>query len=301
VPATPERNVSFDINDFDETLPAPCEWDVKRLAASIAPAARSLSLSDSKGRDCAVAMTRSYRKQIRRCSGMNPLRVWYEQVTSEDVIDMLPGAEQNVVRKRIDKAPSGTGPDLDFPKLTEAVAGRVRIREQPPLIFHPEITRSEEFDETLAGIFNDYRATLPEDRRTILDRFRIVDAAIKVVGVGSVGRRCWILLLMSESNDPLFQPFKEAVASVLEPFAGASLHAHHGQRVVVGQRMMQPASDIFLGWVTAPNGRQFYVRQMREAKMKPLVETFDAELLEIYAEALAGCSPAPMPRHPRSG
>ncbi len=283
--ATPERNVIFDINDFDETLPAPWEWDVKRLAASIVLAARSIGLSDSKGRDCAVAMTRTYRKQVRRYSGMNPLRVWYEQVTSEDMIDMLPGAQQNVLRKRIDKATSGTGSDLDFPRLTEAVAGRVRIREQPPLIFHPEVTRSEEFDETLAGIFNDYRATLPEDRRTLLDRFRIVDAAIKVVGVGSVGRRCWILLLMSESNDPLFLQFKEAVASVLEPFAGASLHAHHGERVVVGQRLMQPASDIFLGWVTAPNGRQFYVRQLRDAKIKPLVESFDAELLELYAEA----------------
>jgi uncharacterized protein (DUF2252 family) len=117
----------------------------------------------------------------------------------------------------------------------------------------------------------------------LLDRYRVVDAAIKVVGVGSVGRRCWIVLMMSASNHPLFLQFKEAVASVLEPFAGASAYAHHGQRVVAGQRLMQPASDLFLGWVTGANGKQFYVRQLRDAKIKPLIETFDDELLELYA------------------
>ena len=119
----------------------------------------------------------------------------------------------------------------------------------------------------------------------LLDRYHILDAAIKVVGIGSVGRRCWIALLMSANNDPLFLQFKEAAPSVLEPFAGKSVYSHPGQRVVEGQRLMQPVSDIFLGWVTAPNGRQFYVRQLRDAKIKPLVETFDAELLETYAEA----------------
>jgi uncharacterized protein (DUF2252 family) len=119
----------------------------------------------------------------------------------------------------------------------------------------------------------------------LLDRYRLVDAAIKVVGIGSVGRRCWIALLMSEGNDPLFLQFKEAVESVLEPYAGKNPYTHHGQRVVMGQRLMQPASDIFLGWVTAPNDRQFYVRQLRDAKIKPMVETFDVEMLEVYAMA----------------
>lgn len=134
-------------------------------------------------------------------------------------------------------------------------------------------------------IFRAYRETLPDDRRILLDRYRIVDAAIKVVGIGSVGRRCWIALLMSENNDPLFLQFKEAVESVLEPYAGKSAYSHHGQRVVIGQRLMQPVSDIFLGWVTAPNGRQFYVRQLHDAKIKPVVETFNAEMLDLYAMA----------------
>ena len=174
---------------------------------------------------------------------------------------------------------------MDFPKLGHVVGGQPGIRDAPPLIFHPDIARAPEFKGLLDQILADYRATLAEDRRTLLDRYRPVDAAIKVVGIGSVGRRCWIVLMMSTSNEPLFLQFKEAVASVMEPFAGASAYPHHGQRVVMGQRLMQPTSDIFLGWVTAANGVQFYVRQLRDAKIKPLVETFDAEMLEIYARA----------------
>ena len=176
------------------------------------------------------------------------------------------------------------------------VGGRVRIRDTPPLIYHPEGSRGPEFEEQLKRIFRDYRETLSEDRRVLLDRYHLVDAAIKVVGVGSVGRRCWIVLMMSSCNDPLFLQFKEAVASVLEPYAGESAYPQHGQRVVVGQRLMQPASDLFLGWVTAElSGKQFYVRQLRDAKIKPLVVTFDAELLLSYASHAAGCWRAPMP------
>jgi uncharacterized protein (DUF2252 family) len=283
--ATPERNIIFDINDFDETAPAPWEWDVKRLAASLVLAGRSIGLSDAKSRDCAVASVASYRKRLHEFSEMDPLRLWYSTVSDEDVIGHLPRAAQKGVRKRIAKATAGTGSELDFPKLAGAVGGKVRIHEQAPLIFHPEVSREPDFHATLEKIFADYRETLADDRRTLLDRFRIVDAAIKVVGIGSVGRRCWIALLMSDANDPLFLQFKEAVESVLEPFAGKCAYRHHGQRVVMGQRLMQPASDIFLGWVTAPNGRQFYVRQLRDAKIKPMIETFDGELLELYARA----------------
>ena len=174
---------------------------------------------------------------------------------------------------------------MDFPKLTGSVGGQIRITDQPPLIFHPEATRAAEARATLNQIFKTYRETLADDRRMLLDRYRLLDAAIKVVGVGSVGRRCWIALLMSETNNPLFLQFKEAVQSVLEPYAGKSEYSHHGQRVVMGQRLMQPASDIFLGWVTAPNGRQFYVRQLRDAKIKPLIETFNSEMLNVYSMA----------------
>ena len=283
--ATPERNIVFDINDFDETSPAPWEWDVKRLVASVVLAARSIGLSDGKGRDCAVAAARSYREHIREFSQMDPLRVWYTTISAEDVIEIVPKAWQKGVRKRIDKAADGSGSELDFPKLAGAVGGQIRITDQPPLIFHPEETRAPEAQATLDQIFSAYRETLSDDRRMLLDRYRLVDVAIKVVGVGSVGRRCWIALMMSESNSPLFLQFKESVQSVLEPYTGKSAYHHHGQRVVMGQRLMQPASDIFLGWVTGREGRQFYVRQLRDAKIKPLVETFNAEMLEVYAMA----------------
>jgi uncharacterized protein (DUF2252 family) len=281
--ATPERNIIFDINDFDETSPAPWEWDVKRLVASIVLAARSIGLSDSQGRDSATRAARSYREHMRKFSRMDPLRVWYANVGPEDIIQLSPKAVQKRIRKRIEKAANGSGSELDYPKLAGAVGGQIRITDQPPLIFHPEVTRAPEAKALLDRVFRDYRATLADDRRMLFDRYRLVDAAIKVVGVGSVGRRCWIALFMSEANDPLFLQVKEAAQSVLEPYAGKSAYGHHGQRVVMGQRLMQPASDIFLGWVTAPNGRQFYVRQLRDAKMKPLVETFDAEVLGVYA------------------
>ncbi|WP_199231304.1 DUF2252 domain-containing protein [Falsiroseomonas bella] len=283
--ATPERSVIFDINDFDETLPAPFEWDVKRLAASFVLAARSLGLSDARGRDAAEAAARSYRKRLREFAEMHPTEVWYSRLTAEDVIEGLPKNRRKMVSDRIEKALDRSGSEMDFPKLGQVVGGQPGIRDAPPLIFHPELARAPTFKGVVDTLLAEYRETLAEDRRVLLDRFKPVDAAIKVVGIGSVGRRCWILLMMSTSNEPLFLQFKEAAASVLEPFAGASAYPHHGQRVVMGQRLMQPTSDIFLGWVTSPNGVHFYVRQLRDAKIKPLVETFDAEMLEIYAKA----------------
>jgi uncharacterized protein (DUF2252 family) len=280
--ATPERNIIFDINDFDETSPAPWEWDVKRLAASMVLAARSIGLSDSKGRDCAQTAARSYREHMREFSRMDPLRVWYSNISAEDIIDIIPKNVQKRFRKRIAKATAGSGSELDFPKLAGTVAGQTRITDQPPLIFHPEEIRAPETWEELERILRAYRETLADDRRMLLDRYRLVDVAFKVVGVGSVGRRCSIALLMSEANDPLFLQFKEAGESVLEPYAGKSVYKHHGQRVVMGQRLMQPASDIFLGWVTGRTGQALYVRQLRDAKIKPLVEAFDAEVLDLY-------------------
>lgn len=217
---------------------------------------------------------------------MNPLEVWYAKVTAEDVIGTLPAARQKVARDRIDAALERAGSELDFPKLATVVGGRAAIRDAPPLIFHPERSRDPEFTPIIEKVFADYRMTLQDDRRVLLDRYVVVDAAIKVVGIGSVGRRCWIVLLMSAGSDPLFLQFKEAVASVLEPHAGASVYPHPGQRVVNGQRLMQPVADIMLGWVTAEiSGKHFYVRQLRDAKIKPLVESFDADLLTLYAKA----------------
>jgi len=283
--ATPERNVIFDINDFDETLPAPWEWDIKRLVASFVLAARAAGLSDVQGREMAETCARSYRKNIGKFATMHPLDVWYSRVTAADILDLLSPGEQKRVQARIDAALKKSGSEMDFPKLAGVVHGRLAIRDTPPLIYHPEVARAPDFLDMLGKLFEAYRETLPDDRRVLLDRYQLVDAALKVVGVGSVGRRCWIALMMSDSNEPLFLQYKEAVASVLEPYAGASLFPQHGQRVVVGQRLMQPTSDLFLGWVTGLNGRHFYVRQLRDAKIKPLVETMNATLLRTYAKA----------------
>ena len=284
--ATPERNIVFDINDFDETLPAPWEWDVKRLVASFVLAARSNNLSDSAGRDAAVAAARSYRERLREVAEMSPLEAWYAHIGLEDFLGLIDDADvKKRVQRRVEKAQEDRASDVDFPKLAEMVGGQVQIKDQPPLIFHPDWSREKEFREAAEKSIADYRETLQDDRRALLDRYRLVDLAVKVVGIGSVGRYCAIGLFMSSSNQPLFLQFKQAVPSVLEPYAGKSLYGHSGQRVVQGQRMMQASSDIFLGWLVSPRGLDIYVRQLRDAKIKPLVETLDRGMLEIYGKA----------------
>jgi uncharacterized protein (DUF2252 family) len=282
--ATPERNVLFDINDFDETLPAPWEWDLKRLTASFVLAARSLSLSDNQARDTAVECARSYRKHVQDYARMHPLDVWYARITQADVLASAPARDRARIKARLEKAIKQAGSDVDFPKLTDMVGGRLSIRDAPPLIYHPDVTREPDFGSRVERLLHAYRETLPEDRRSLLDAYHPVDAAMKVVGVGSVGRRCWIALLMSASNEPLFLQAKEAVPSVLEPFAGASAYKHPGQRVVMGQRLMQPASDMFLGWVNGHDGAAYYIRQLRDVKIKPMVELFDHDMLMSYAK-----------------
>ena len=281
--ATPERNIVFSINDFDETLRGPWEWDVERLAASFVLAARANGLSDANGREAAIAAARGYREHIETSAELRPLEAWYARIGSDDALSLVPRVTRSFVRKRVDRARKQSGSEVEFPKLATNIAGQTTIRDKPPLIFHPEAARTAQFYDTLQQVFRLYRETLPDDRRALLDRYHIVDAAMKVVGVGSVGTRCWIALFMSASNDPLFLQLKEARASVLEAHLTPSSHRHHGERVVVGQRLMQPVSDLFLGWMTAPTGIQFYVRQLRDAKIKPLVETFDANTLERYA------------------
>lgn len=296
--ATPERNIVFDINDFDETAPAPWEWDVKRLVASFVLAARSNGLSGSAGRDAAVACARSYRERLREVAEMSPLEAWYAHIGAEDFLGLVDDPDvKKRARRRIEKAQEQPASDTAYPKLAEMVGGQIRIKDQPPLIYHPEWTREEGFRESVDKALADYRESLPDDRKALLDRYRLVDVAIKVVGIGSVGRYCSIGLFMSSSNEPLFLQFKQAVSSVLEPYAGKSLYAHAGERVVQGQRLMQASSDIFLGWVTGPRGNQLYVRQLRDAKIKPLVETFDRDMLATYGK---GCGWALARAHGRA-
>jgi uncharacterized protein (DUF2252 family) len=282
--ATPERNVVFDINDFDETLRAPWEWDLKRLATSFVLAIRENGLSARAAHDVSVTCVRAYRNGIHEFSNLDPLAIWYAKIVAKDFLGLLSRSTRARVAKRIAKAMAKRSTHVDYPKLTEIVHGEIRIHDSPPLIFHPEVGRTPEFASAAEKILNDYRDTLPHDRRMLFDRYRLVDAAIKVVGVGSVGTRCWIVLLMSPADEPLFLQFKQANASVLEPYAGKSEYSHHGQRVVMGQRLMQAASDIFLGWTTSPAG-DFYVRQLRDAKISANVETFDEAMFKVYAQA----------------
>jgi uncharacterized protein (DUF2252 family) len=286
--ATPERNILFDINDFDETLPAPWEWDVKRLVASFVLAARSLGLSDSKARDIAVACARSYRKRLQAYTEMSPLEVWYARITADDLIEAAPASIRErygpVLQARIKKATANGSSELVYPELAGMVGGQIRIHDAPPLIYHPEDMSADEWRARLEAGLHDYQKTLADERRLLFSQYRLVDGAMKVVGIGSVGTACLIVLMMSANNDPLFLQWKEARQSVLEPYAGASPYSHPGQRVVMGQRLMQPATDLFMGWATGRGGKQGYMRQLRDAKIKPLVETMDAPVLTFYAK-----------------
>ncbi|MDR3531324.1 MAG: DUF2252 domain-containing protein [Rhodopila sp.] len=283
--ATPERRLIFDINDLDETLPAPWEWDVKRLVASFVLAARSNQLSDANGRDAAIACARSYRRTMRDFTEMDVLETWYARLDEADFLAMLPPQRRAVLQKRIAKATAHSSSELVFPKLVETTGGEPRIHDNPPTIFHPDPTTAAGNLELIRQALPRYRETLNQDRRVLLDRYELVDAAVKVVGIGSVGTLCMVGLMMSIAGHPLFLQVKEANASVLEAYVGKSAYAHHGERVVQGQRLMQPASDLFLGWVTGPEDRQFYIRQLRDVKLSPLVETYDAEMLSIYGNA----------------
>jgi uncharacterized protein (DUF2252 family) len=283
--ASPERRLLFDINDLDETLPAPWEWDVKRLVTSFVLAARANGLSDDAGRDAGIACARDYRRHMREFATMDVLETWYARVDDADFLAMLPRERQAVLRKRIAKATARSGSELMFPKLVEQTGGAPRIRDDPPSLFHPDETMADASIEAIRPLIGKYRDTLGEDRRALLDRYELVDAAAKVVGIGSVGTLCMVALFVSVAGHPLFLQIKEANASVLERHAGKSVYQHPGERVVQGQRLLQPASDLFLGWVTGGRGRQFYVRQLRDVKLAPLVETYDAETLAIYGRA----------------
>jgi uncharacterized protein (DUF2252 family) len=283
--ATPERRLLFDINDLDETLPAPWEWDLKRLVASFVLAARANRLSDRDGQDAATACAGSYRRAMRDFAGMDVLDTWYARLDEAAYLAMLPKYQKAVLSKRIAKATARSSSELVFPKLVETAGEQPHIRDTPPTIFHQEGARAAEYLAMCQEVLAKYRATLADDRRVLFDRYQLVDAAIKVVGIGSVGTLCMVALMMSIAGHPFFLQIKEANASVLEAYAGKSAYAHHGERVVQGQRLMQPASDLFLGWATGQKGRQFYLRQLRDVKLSPLVETYDAEMLSIYGKA----------------
>jgi hypothetical protein len=307
--AAPDRRLVFSINDFDETHPGPFEWDVKRLAASFAVAGRDRGFDDKQREAVNLAVGRSYREAMSKYAGMRNLDLWYTRIDVDDLLADLARFATAKEQKRADKnlAKTRTKDSLKaFAKLTEVVDGEARIVADPPVVTPIEDLlgdRADEFDAFLHGVIRSYRRTLAGDRRRLLERYRYGHAARKVVGVGSVGTRAFIMLLLGrDDNDPLFLQFKEAEASVLEPFLGKSEFANHGQRVVEGQRLTQAASDIMLGFISAEGidgvKRDFYVRQLWDAKGSALVELMEPAMLRMYATA---CGAELARAHARSG
>jgi uncharacterized protein (DUF2252 family) len=283
---TPERRVIFDIHDLDETLPAPWEWDVKRLAASFILACRDNGLGDVCGADAARACAQSYREHMIEYGKMRVLDVWYASLDAEDLLMTIRDEEvRRRISKRVAKERERSALEHDFPKLAHSEGGSPMIRDNPPTIYHRRNEVShDEFHARVQEAFARYRESLVPSRRLLLDRFEFKDIAVKVVGVGSVGTFCAVILLMAGDKDPLFLQVKEARASVLEAYAGKSVFANHGERIVNGHRAMQSASDIFLGWCTTKAGRHFYVRQLRDMKLKPLVEHFSSTEMIGFGE-----------------
>ena len=314
--ATPERKMAFDINDFDETAIAPFDWDVKRLVASFIVAGRSNGFSAADARAAALTAARTYRERMAEFAATPVLDVWY---SSLDPFDLYKAASAEIdvkpALKRLQVAAERSAHAREYAKLAYQSGDHPRIKDDPPLLYHPIEFEDDSFLKVAEQAIADYSASLPPERLMLIERFKLADVAMKVVGVGSVGTFCGIALMMSGAGDPLFLQFKEARASVLEPYNRQIPLKHHGERVVIGQRLMQSASDIFLGWssgsevvsldmarfvrdvllekqasIVASTGsgaahRHFYMRQLRDAKVTPLVDTFDPPRMKAYAAA----------------
>lgn len=295
-----DRAVIFDVNDFDETNPGPFEWDVMRLAASFMLAARDNAFTDQEADDIVRLVASSYRQAMSDYAGMSDLAIWYDRIsaaTLEQWATEVGGQRATKqLNKVIGKAQSRDGWSA-ITKLTEVVDGNRRFLDQPPVLVR--ISDGEDLHPWLDKLLAQYRDDLQSDRRELIRRYRVVDFGHKVVGVGSVGLRAFVLLLQGrDENDLLVLQAKEAVQSVLEPYTKSCVYEHQGQRVVEGQRLMQAASDAFLGWVQAPNGRQFYIRQLRDMKWSPDIAKLPVGQLAGYA-ALCGRTLAH--GHARSG
>ena len=309
--ASPERRLVFDVNDFDETLPGPWEWDVKRLAVSMLIAARDNGYRTKDQERIALATVGRYRAAMLQFAGMKNLDVWYSRLEIESVLeDFVPQFKHKVVKRTKKTLAKARTKDsmTAFSKLTQSVRGDVRIVDRSPLIVPMEKFASgherEELFEALHGLLRRYRDTLGFERRSLLEQFRLTDFALKVVGVGSVGTRAWIALLIGrDGQDPLFLQMKEAEASVLEEALGPSGFSNHGERVVTGQRLMQATSDIFLGWLHVDSGldekpRDFYGRQLKDWKGSAEIEQMVPKAMAIYG-TLCGWTLARA--HARSG
>ncbi|MET0920169.1 MAG: DUF2252 domain-containing protein [Acidimicrobiia bacterium] len=298
--ASPDRELVFDINDFDETSPGPFEWDLKRLGASFEIAARSREMSSKVARESVLAVSRAYREAMQQFAGMTNLEVWYSRLDAKQVLDRWRSQVATSDAKRLERMTAkaqGKDSMKALTKLTERVDGEFRIRNDPPVVVRiDDLFGSDhdaaEINEWLRDRFRVYRNSLAPDRQHLLESYRLVDFARKVVGVGSVGTRAWVVLMLGRNHkDPLVLQFKEAQTSVLEPYLGASRYGHHGQRIVEGQRLMQAASDILLGWQRTPGfdgvSRDYFVRQLWDKKGSAQVETMTSRAMLLYGELCA--------------
>ncbi len=293
--ASPERKLVFDINDFDETLRGPWEWDVKRLAASLVVAARVNGFSEDRCSDLAVRSAASYRRHMHDFAEMSPLEIWYFHIDADDLVASATDEESRRLSERMANKARQRAGDRLLPKITEQMGHVRQFVESPPLT--TRVVDERAIRIVRHGIHR-YRQSLDESRRFVLERYRLEDYATRVVGIGSVGTRCFVALLVCDDRNPLLLQIKEARQSVLAPYAGPSPYANQGQRVVAGQRMIQATSDIFLGWLRARDGHDYYVRQLRDMKFSVPIDDLEPCGLDRYAElcgwALAGA-------HARSG
>jgi hypothetical protein len=296
--ATPERNIVFDLNDFDETYPAPWEWDIKRLAASFVVA------SDHNKHhidDCIAAaerMVECYRQKLMELAELPALQAWYSYLDYKNLIDLTD--DNKLKKRRLKVLAQALDRDhfAEFVKLGELTAGVPRIKDNPPLIYHEEGSDTPEFLARIKRSIELYRQSLPVNVRVLFDRYEFADSARKVVGVGSVGTICGIALFFNAENDPLFLQIKEARQSVLEPYSTFKTSQTNGARVVIGQRIMQSSSDVFLGHYVADTDKHYYVRQLRDVKIRPMVEIFSPANMLNYAR---NCGWALALAHSRSG
>ncbi len=298
--ATAERNVIFDINDFDEVSIAPWEWDVKRLTTSFVVAGRSNGFASADCQEAAWLAAQSYRQRMAEYSTMPVMQVWNDALDFSAIVEGM--ADKDMRRFysiKLAAATEQSAHEKEFAKLTFSAGDIPQIVDQPPLIFHYGDKRDQELRNNGIKALEEYKKSLIPARRLLVSRFEMVDIAFKVVGVGSVGTVCGIILMMSGNGDPLFLQFKQARQSVLEPYCGATPFGHAGQRVVVGQRAMQTASDLFLGWTTGVGHHKvhFYLRQLSDAKIKPVVEIMKETNLKGYARL---CGMALARAHARS-
>jgi uncharacterized protein (DUF2252 family) len=280
--ATPERHVIFDITDFDETLPAPWEWDIKRLAASLMVAGRYRGFGERQCSAAVLEAARAYRENMAEYATWPQLQVWYARIDAGQMVAQASKAKPSRPGAGTDAHATAHMSARLLPKLTEVIAGKRRIRDEPPLVYHPR--REHAFSGQVRAAIRRYRQSLPADRRALVDRYEVIDVAMKVVGVGSVGSFCAVALLQADVDDPLFLQIKQARSSVLEPYAGKSAYRNQGERVVVGQRLMQSASDMFLGWSRIGKPPiDVYFRQLRDMKATVNLDTLPLAGLINYA------------------